>query len=349
MPLTFPAHQAVVLPVKLRWPNRCDATALCIESVAPDLGYSVIGGTSHNLIGVVTFAIPFTVVACILLRWRASAAFSFLPDGGPFRVHSYRVIRDRRPPLVHTILSALIDTFTHTGRWGASLLGLNSVLFTLPWRGDITTARLLQYLGHTVGSGAAIVLFLHIGRQHLLEQWYGKPAVGAARAHRPSFRNHLEFWSIVGAVGIVVALAAAAGGGPIVFNVTLGATVGVMVAGCSTRARSHAATPSTRTERSAEQAARQRDRKTLLISNRRSTSEHAISPPVCKFRETPKLYACRDLGFSRNSTYACPDRAREYATNGREPPVERAAPGRDQVRTVKSPVASRDSGSTRRS
>ena len=244
MPLTFPAHQAVVLPVKLRWPNRCDATALCIGSVAPDLGYSVIGGTSHNVIGVVTFAIPFTVVACLLLRWRAWAAFRFLPDGGPFRVHSYRVIQDRRPPWVHTILGALfgagshalIDTFTHTGRWGASLLGLNSVLFTIPWRGDITTARLLQYLGHSVGSAIAVALFLHIGRQHLLEQWYGEPAVGAARANRPSLRNHLKFWAIVGAVGIVVALAATAGGGPIVFNVILGATVGVLIAGCSTRA-----------------------------------------------------------------------------------------------------------------
>ena len=56
MPLTFPAHQALVLPIKLRWPDRTDATALCVGAAAPDLLYAVpgIGAQGHSLLGPAT-------------------------------------------------------------------------------------------------------------------------------------------------------------------------------------------------------------------------------------------------------------------------------------------------------
>lgn len=109
MPLTFPAHQALVLPIKLRWPDRTDATAMCVGAAAPDLLYPVagIGSSGHTLAGVVLGAVPLTMLICWLLRWRcALGVFANLPDAGPFRIHSYRVITRRRPGVVSTSATA---------------------------------------------------------------------------------------------------------------------------------------------------------------------------------------------------------------------------------------------------
>lgn len=241
MPLTFPAHQAVVLPVKLAWPTRTDATAMCIGAAAPDLGYPLFGVDSHTLAGVVVFAVPFTLVACLVLRWRAAlGVFANLPDLGPFRVRSYRVLTERRPGLATTLVCAafgacshvLWDAFTHADRWGSTWLGLDTVLFQVPGRGDFTWARVLQYSGHTVGSLVAVLLFLHIGRRRLLDRWYGTDQVAAARTVHLTIRDRLLFWATAGAATAALTAALVAAGGQGQFSVFLGASVGLLGAGC---------------------------------------------------------------------------------------------------------------------
>ncbi len=242
MPLTVPAHQAVVLPIKIRWPAYTDATAMCIGAAAPDLGYAVVGSESHRLVGVVLFAVPFTLIACALLRWRAAeGVFGNLPDLGPLRIHSYRVIVSRRPRFAVTLAGAflgagshvVIDAFTHTGRWGSNLLGLNTVLFSVPVSGEVTTARLIQYLGHSVGSLIGIALFLYIGSNRLLERWYGRQAVESARAFRLALRSRLIFWGVSAVIflGSAVVLIGAALGRP-VFSLFVAGTAGLLTAGC---------------------------------------------------------------------------------------------------------------------
>lgn len=78
MPVTFPAHQAVVLPIKLRWPDRTDATAMCVGAAAPDLWYPVagVGGSAHSLAGVVVGAVPLTLLICWALRRRSALGCS---------------------------------------------------------------------------------------------------------------------------------------------------------------------------------------------------------------------------------------------------------------------------------
>ena len=240
MPLTAPAHQAVVLPLKLLAPDLTDATALCIAAAAPDLGYGLMGGDSHTAAGVVVFAVPFTLIACAVLRWRAAATvFANVADLGPFRLRSYRVIVERRPPIVMTVLCALIgavshvvlDAFTHPGRWGARWLGLDSTTVLLPVRGEVTVAQLLQYVGHTAGSLLGILLFLHIGRRRLLEQWYGGAAVQRARRVALLPRDRVAFWATAAATAVAVSGLAVASGSMRIFAVFLGATVGLLVAG----------------------------------------------------------------------------------------------------------------------
>ncbi len=242
MPLTFPAHQALVLPIKLRWPDRTDATAMCVGAAAPDLLYPVpsIGIDGHSLVGVLLGAVPLTFVICRLLRWRSAlGVFANLPDAGPFRLHSYRVIAHRRPSTSMTLVSALIgafthvliDAFTHGGRWGSDLLGLDEVLFTVPLRGAMTSARVLQYLAHGLGSLIAIGLFLYIGRSRRLEQWYGTAAVASARRFWMPLRSRVQYWVALAGVALVVTAGFFAAGGSTAFCVIDGVVVGALTAG----------------------------------------------------------------------------------------------------------------------
>ena len=240
MPLTAPAHQAVVLPLKLLWPARTDATALCIGAAAPDLGYPLFGIDSHSPVGVVAFAVPLTLVAAWVLRHRAAlGVFAQLPDAGPFRLRSYRVLVHRRPGWIMTLTCALIgavshvvvDAFTHQGRWGAEWFGLDHVLFSALVVGEMTGARVLQYAGHILGSLASIAMFAHIGRAQLLERWYGADLVEASRDVQPNLWNRVRFASAT-AVGVLVAVALTrSGGGSPIFAVLLGGTIGALAGG----------------------------------------------------------------------------------------------------------------------
>jgi uncharacterized protein DUF4184 len=63
MPMTFPAHQGLILPVVRRWPNSFDALALSVGAAMPDitdtiLSFSINGyfkqWYGHSLIGIFT-------------------------------------------------------------------------------------------------------------------------------------------------------------------------------------------------------------------------------------------------------------------------------------------------------
>jgi hypothetical protein len=208
MPLTFFAHQAPVLPLKLLRPRWFDGTALCLGAAAPDLAYPLggwIAAESHTVLGVLTWSLAWTLVACRLVRrWVAPTAFAQLPDLGPMRLHSLRVLAQRRPPVWQTVTSALtgaashvvVDAFTHRDRFGANWLGLNGEVFTVHGR-VFTSARILQYLGHTAGSLVGVALLAHMGRRRRLEEWYGDTMVADARSFVLRPHSRVWFWAVV--------------------------------------------------------------------------------------------------------------------------------------------------------
>jgi hypothetical protein len=209
VPLTFFAHQAPVIPLKLARPRWFDGTALCVGSMAPDLSYpfgALAHRQGHTAIGVVVWALPVTLVICwAIRRWVAGTAFAQLPDLGPFRVHSYRVLARGRPALAITMLSALIgatvhvviDAFTHADRWGAQWLGYDDVVVHLPGLGDERLAHVFQLGGHTVGSLIGVALVLYIGARRQLDEWYGADAVAEARSFTLFLRQRVVFWVVV--------------------------------------------------------------------------------------------------------------------------------------------------------
>jgi Domain of unknown function (DUF4184) len=213
MPFTFFAHQVPVLPLKIRWPDRFDGTALCIGAMTPDLAYGpirMLARNGHHLGGWLFWSAPATFVICrVIRRWVASVTFAYLPDAGPLRLHSYRVLSLRRPAWWRTLLCGwlgagshiVLDGFTHDGRFGSDWLGWGDRITTIGDR-SISVANILQYSGHTAGSLVGLLLLVYIGHRRLLERWYGESAVAEAREFTVTPEQRRRFWRIV-VVGLV--------------------------------------------------------------------------------------------------------------------------------------------------
>ena len=74
MPMTFPAHQGLILPVVRRWPNSIDALALSVGAAMPDITDTILGFPlngyfkqwyGHSLIGIFTVDLGFG----LLITW----------------------------------------------------------------------------------------------------------------------------------------------------------------------------------------------------------------------------------------------------------------------------------------
>jgi len=143
---------------------------------------------SHQWSGI-AIAVPFTVIYSIVLRrYCVDGLFGSMPDFGPLKARSYRVLKRGRPRLLITLWSALIgvfshvivDSFTHTWRLGSRSVGFQRVLFDGP-EGAISIAKTLQYLGHTVGSLIGMVLLVLVVSDKHLGEWYGIDQIEASR------------------------------------------------------------------------------------------------------------------------------------------------------------------------
>lgn len=237
--MTWFAHQAPVLPLKLARPTWFDATALCIGSMMPDLMYSFSSYAdidTHEWTPALVWGLPITVVVSAIVRVVvAPVAAHQVPDLGPFRLHSYAVLAHRRPLLLITIASAavgivshiVLDAFTHEGRWGVRWLGYDDILVEV---GSFrhTLASVLQYIGHVLGSAIAVLLLWAIGRRHLLDQWYGADAVEQARAHSYDRAQRITFWTLAAGGAVGGLLWGASDYVDLIQRVAVGAFVGVV-------------------------------------------------------------------------------------------------------------------------
>ena len=194
-------------------PRWFDGVALVVGSGSPDLFYAIGAVRSHQLDGVIV-AVAFTIAYSILLRrFAVDGLFGALPDFGPLKAKSYRVLKHGRPRLLVTALSAFIgvashvfvDSFTHSDRLGSELLGIDETLIEVPLLGPMTGSGILQYLGHTVGSLIGVLLFVQVVSKRHLGDWYGEDQIRAARNApvRPGSRLRLVIFVGIGlAVGV---------------------------------------------------------------------------------------------------------------------------------------------------
>ncbi|MGY0232673.1 DUF4184 family protein [Longispora urticae] len=205
MPLTFPSHSAIVVPLKLWRPRWFDGVALVLGSTAPDLPYSVFAvlpntPSAHNLWGVLLWCLPVTLLGCRLTRWAAPAVAASLPGWG----RDYAVLGGVRHPWYVTVCSALLgaashlfwDGFTHDPAGHGWATGVLTPLGT-----EVAGTPLWWFLqqGSTVFGALAVAgLVILVGRRGLLREWHGPPPQVDAR---PRF-----FWAVAGGVTALLAV-----------------------------------------------------------------------------------------------------------------------------------------------
>lgn len=157
-----------------------------LGSMAPDAAYVLDGSGlpvwpfSHELLGLLGWCLPLTLIGTRVVRSAAPTIAVHLPNGGSFALRDYGAIAAARHRWWITALSALIGAASH--------LVLDKVEQTVP---------VAEYVFHAVGVVAMFVLARHIGRRRLIRRWYGTPA---AAAGRPAV-----FWTVTGAVALPAA------------------------------------------------------------------------------------------------------------------------------------------------
>jgi hypothetical protein len=197
MPLTYFAHQLIVLPLKATRPRWFDGTALCIGSMAPDFAYALVGTPfgfgSHTPWAHLFWSLPVTLLCTRLVRgYLAEPLGAQLPD--PIGCEVRALARSSHCWAI-TALSALlgsvshvfVDSFTHRHGWGYDhFMWLHQVVAP-GWQ----IADVLQYVGHTVGSLLAAWWFWEICRKHRISAWNGSQ-------HEPSqYPVALWFWPVL--------------------------------------------------------------------------------------------------------------------------------------------------------
>lgn len=197
--------------VKPRW---FDGTALCIGSMTPDLVTAF--GVPHWSALNVPPAWLLGIVATVVVRSSvASVAAAHLPDLGPFRLHSWRVLARCHHTWTSTIASVgiglathhVLDSFTHPFGDAARLLGYDDIEVVL-FGVASPLATVFQWIGHSLGSMLGVWMLLAIGTHRRLDEWYGADAVTADRSFRLTRQGRQLFWALtVG--GTIVGLATA--------------------------------------------------------------------------------------------------------------------------------------------
>jgi uncharacterized protein DUF4184 len=135
MPMTFPAHQGLILPVVRRWPNSFDALALSVGAAMPDIIDTIVGFSlngyfkhwyGHSLLGMVTLDLAgglfITWVIAVLARRLLRSADApgyvrvFLPKA-PIRLSVWS-------------FSILVGIFSHIG---FDLISHDTNMLLYPW------------------------------------------------------------------------------------------------------------------------------------------------------------------------------------------------------------------------
>lgn len=190
MPLTFPSHAALPLPLKLWRPRWFDGVALVVGAAAPDLAYALDGSglpvfpLSHQPAGLILFCLPVTLLCAALVRWAAPTVAVHLPSRPVgLALRDYGVLGVCRPAVAVSAGSAVLAAASHQ-----------------LWDRLTQDAPVFDVASTVLGALAAFVLAVHLGRRRLLRTWHGEPPAVPAR---PGL-----FWSVAAAVttaGVLVA------------------------------------------------------------------------------------------------------------------------------------------------
>jgi hypothetical protein len=204
LPSTIFSHQSIVLPLKIRYPQTFDGTALCIGSMIPDLDLLLPGNRSFHALQSLIILLPLTYIGAILFntllapRLAAIAQHSHQGKIGQMLtycgVEMWNVLASKRFTarwFARATYSAVIGILSHflldlpTHDWFPYLRPISDgpmpswFLYSygfvnIPFFGSfaISRARILWW-GFTIGLGIATVYCLrYMKKQHMPTKWY---------------------------------------------------------------------------------------------------------------------------------------------------------------------------------
>jgi hypothetical protein len=249
LPVTFLAHQAPVLPLKLAGPRRWNGTGLVIGSMMPDLAYATMGSPlyvqAHDLGPQLWFDLPVGMVVTLLVRRVvAPVVAAHLPDRAPWHLRDYAAL-GRWPTgagtgwrpwlvlavsvLVGSLSHVALDSFTHSSGWVVeNAAPLRAVVLR------ITVFDWLQFGLSFVGSVASLAMLRRLGRRRLLRATYGPPPLEATAASDQGLRRGLAVSALA---GLLVMLATLEVGGRTALIVRPVVVAGVTLCGACHYAR----------------------------------------------------------------------------------------------------------------
>lgn len=224
VPATLLSHQAVVLPLKMRWPHLFSGLALCIGSMAPDLEF--IGRLhddwlfSHTVLAQLYFTVPVTAV----LVWMVSAVLlpgllPYLPNHAWWRPHDLSSIQPPRTSRdwLRVVYSAWIGGMSHIILDGVT--HGNHSGWLVPWLPGLRTP--IAHFGQTIPLHDALQLWCTIGfaiatvvlwrvmvRQRALWRW--RQVDGTREPLLPKRPRAEGFW-VARTLGLVAMLGAVMG------------------------------------------------------------------------------------------------------------------------------------------
>jgi hypothetical protein len=204
LPVTVFSHQSIVLPLKIRYPQLFDGTALCIGSMMPDLDLVLPGFRAFHALESVVLLLPLALLFVFLFDTQLAPYIALTAQQPrPGRIarllmycgmdtwsllaakrFSFRwLFRASYSAIIGILSHFLLDLPTHhwityfrpffegpMPAWFLHSLGF----VTIPFYGDfsITRARVLQWV-FSVGLGLVTLYCLrYMKKQHLLEKWY---------------------------------------------------------------------------------------------------------------------------------------------------------------------------------
>ena len=148
MPMTFPAHQGLILPVVRRWPNSFDALALSVGAAMPDITDTILGFPingyfkqwyGHSLIGIFTLDLAggLFITWLIAVLVRRSLKSVYIPKALQAFLSKAPPTRDPKGPSSHGrdrlklwSFSLLVGILSHIG---FDLISHNTNLLFYPW------------------------------------------------------------------------------------------------------------------------------------------------------------------------------------------------------------------------
>ncbi len=206
MPSAIFSHQAPVLILKIKYPDKFDGTALCISTFAPDLTALIdpflpftLRGISHSFLGLLYYTLPLTLLLVVLFRRKILPYLSQIAkkDGKLSKPLNYLGIDDwdnlknkkyDRKSLIIIIYSAIVGGFTHLlldlpsheyieffFPW-AIFLSPDLFLYSI-WQGqnyNFTIYELIWIIESLITLVFAIYSLRYIKKNNLISKWYGE-------------------------------------------------------------------------------------------------------------------------------------------------------------------------------